>query len=329
MFEFMKKKKVAIAECPDGFVRGMAKGKYCIIDISGGINAPKFSVSYLDNVPDEGWGDEYHSVKLVLRLVSAGSFRMGLEGSYYNKPHDVTLTNSYYFGIFPVTISQYEKIMGSHPGQYEEHLLEKRKREYEASPAQHSYVGLRGGHNGVSWPQSNGVDIGTFMEIIRRKSGIANLDFPTNAQWDFAAHGGTDSPVGNLADGAIPALSDIGHFDSECRPDGNDSEYFGDDRYDFPVGSKKPNRFGIYDTIGNSTEWVLDWCGDIGVESLADPAGPEDCVDSPGGKGTRFRVTRGVSSGSSKRGCPINVREDSAALPSSNRAFRIAFTVES
>ena len=329
MFGFMKKKTAAIAAYPEGFVCGTAKGKYCIIDISGGINADKFPVLYCDAAPEGGWGDECRREKLVLRLVPASSFKMGLERNYYNKPHDVTLSNPYYFGMFPITISQYEKVMGARPAGCDEYLLKCRKSEYEVSPAEHSYEGLRGGQNGLSWPQSNEVSVGTFIEVIRRKSGIANLDLPTNAQWDFAAHGGTDSPVGNLANGSIPALSRIGHFDSECRPDGSDPEYMGDDRYDFPVGLKEPNRFGIYDTIGNSTEWVLDWCGDLGVDGLSDPAGPEDCVDSPGGKGTKFRVTRGVSAGSSKRGDPINVREETSASPSSNMAFRIAFTVES
>ena len=40
------------------------------------------------------------------------------------------------------------------------------------------------------------------------------------------------------------------------------------------VGSKKPNRLGIYDMTGNAWEWNWDWYGQVPVGQIADYRGP-------------------------------------------------------
>ena len=40
---------------------------YCVIDLSDGASASSYPVSYLSDVPDGGWTDEYKTTKLVLR----------------------------------------------------------------------------------------------------------------------------------------------------------------------------------------------------------------------------------------------------------------------
>ena len=85
--------------------------KYCVIDLSAGANAATYPVSYLADVPDGGWTDEYKTTKLVLRVIEPGSFKMC--GSY-----DVTLTRPYYMGVFEVTQKQYELVTGGNPSRY-------------------------------------------------------------------------------------------------------------------------------------------------------------------------------------------------------------------
>ena len=61
---------------------------YLVVDLSSGKDATSYPVSELSDVPVGGWTDAYKTTKLVLRLIDAGSFKMG--GRY-----DVTLTKPY------------------------------------------------------------------------------------------------------------------------------------------------------------------------------------------------------------------------------------------
>jgi formylglycine-generating enzyme required for sulfatase activity len=55
-----------------------------------------------------------------------------------------------------------------------------------------------------------------------------------------------------------------------------------------PVGQKRPNAWGLYDTKGNAWQWCADWCGKgyYAGSPMDDPTGPS--------VGTR-RVVRGGS----------------------------------
>jgi formylglycine-generating enzyme required for sulfatase activity len=41
-----------------------------------------------------------------------------------------------------------------------------------------------------------------------------------------------------------------------------------------PVGTKRPNDFGLYDMIGNGWSWVYDWYGRYPAAEQIDPQGP-------------------------------------------------------
>jgi serine/threonine protein kinase/formylglycine-generating enzyme required for sulfatase activity len=91
------------------------------------------------------------------------------------------------------------------------------------------------------------------------------LTLPTEAQWEYAARAGTRTrwSTGNDARSVrgYANLRDVSAVRSEVRHVHLAFERWLDDGYAglAPVGSFRPNGFGLYDTIGNVAEWTRDW----------------------------------------------------------------------
>jgi formylglycine-generating enzyme required for sulfatase activity len=112
---------------------------------------------------------------------------------------------------------------------------------------------------------------------------------PTEAEWEYAARGGTESAFsngGNLLSSdpyncSTPVVLDnaevLGDIAVYC---GNDSGEPSE------VGTKDANPYGLYDMHGNVWEWCHDWYDDYGTAPVEDPWG-----DSSGSN----RVIRGGS----------------------------------
>jgi formylglycine-generating enzyme required for sulfatase activity len=86
------------------------------------------------------------------------------------------------------------------------------------------------------------------------------LVVPTEAQWEYAARGGTDLRWGTTSE--ISALAAIANLrDATCKRHDYmyDQEEFDDGwLLHAPVGSLRPNQFGLHDMIGNVSEWVRE-----------------------------------------------------------------------
>ena len=225
---------------------------YCVIDLSGGPNAARWPVSYLSAVPSDGWTDEYKTTKLVLRRIKVGTFVMGDNQS--DESHRVTLTKSFYMGVFEVTQRQWEFVMGSWPNS----TPSSSDGRGDAYPAYNvSYDDIRGPSSGARWPASSAVDASSFLGRLRAKTGL-DFDLPTEAQWEYACRAGTTTICywgywGNSKDGAYAWYID--NSGSKAHP----------------VGTKRPNAWGLYDTSGNVWEWCRDWYGTLAYG--ADPKG--------------------------------------------------------
>ncbi len=106
---------------------------------------------------------------------------------------------------------------------------------------------------------------------------------PTEAEWEYAARAGSEQtrngPLEEIAwyadnsgrarlDGTRLFLTDQKNYWKKLAENGSRTH---------PVGGKRPNAWGLYDTLGNVWEWCADWYAADYYQSSPerDPQGPE------------------------------------------------------
>jgi formylglycine-generating enzyme required for sulfatase activity len=206
--------------------------------------------------------------RIEMVYVQGGSFTMGSNsGDPDEKPtHRVTIS-SFMIGKYEITQDQYRAAMGTNPSYF----------------ASGSDAGKRPVEQ-VSWYNAvtccNRLSEMEGLEKVYVISGsYVNVDFkkngyrlPTEAEWEYAARGGTQSR--NYTYSGSHDINLAGWYSGNSV-----SATHG-------VGAKAPNELGIYDMSGNVWEWCWDWYGAYKSDAQTDPLGA-----SSGG----YRVSRGGS----------------------------------
>ena len=230
---------------------------YMVVDLSGGVDALSYPVSYLSSVPAGGWTDEYKTTKLVLRLIPPGTFMMGSPSDELGRDsnetlHQVTLTKPFYIGVFEITQKQWQLVLGSNPSYWQGDLR----------PVERvSYTMIRGGINGIAYPVHDQVDANSFIGRLRSKINML-FDLPTEAQWEYACRAGTSSALNNGKNISQTGSCDEADEVAVCR--GTVAI----------VGTKMCNAWGLYDMHGNISEWCRDvYVSSLGASSVVDPVG--------------------------------------------------------
>ena len=183
--------------------------------------------------------------------VKAGTFNMGATSEQrssdsYEKPvHKVTLTKDYYIGKTEVTQALWIAVMGYNP----------------------SYSrGYKKPVESVSWD-----DCQKFISELNAATG-KKFRLPTEAEWEFAARGGTKSRHYKYS--GSNTLQNVAWYAANSRGATHD------------VATKQPNELGIYDMSGNVAEWCSDWDGNYSRNAQNDPTGP---------RSGSYRIYRGGS----------------------------------
>ncbi|MCK4509931.1 MAG: SUMF1/EgtB/PvdO family nonheme iron enzyme, partial [Desulfuromonadales bacterium] len=160
-------------------------------------------------------------------FIKGGTFQMGdaSDGQPRETPvHSVTLKD-FATGMYEVTFDQYDKFCKATGREKSSDLNWGRGNR----PAIY-----------VSWE-----DAQAFAEWMSTETGL-NFSLPSESQWEYFARAGTTSRY--WTGGSLEKNK------ANCRECG--SKW--DNRMTAPVGSFRPNQWGLYDTAGNVAEWTLD-----------------------------------------------------------------------
>jgi formylglycine-generating enzyme required for sulfatase activity len=200
-----------------------------------------------------------NSIGVELRLLPAGTFTMGdSEVDLIATPHRVTLTKPFYMGVHEVTNAQWKRVMGSVPSKWK----------VDDVPVEL-----------VSWEEVREF-CGKLSALPEERKAGRVYRLPTEAEWEYACRAGTTTKYSFGDDERL--FGDFGWFDGNS----------GDKAH--PVGTKKPNPWGLYDMHGNVWEWCSDWIGNYPDGELTNPKGPSS---------GSYRVYRGGNWGSEAWRC--------------------------
>ena len=213
--------------------------------------------------------------------VEGGTFMMGAtseqkeDAGIDEKPvHQVTLS-SFSIGKYEVTQEEWEAVMGNNPSKFK---------------------GVRLSVEQVSWN-----DCQTFIRKLNQMTG-KQFRLPTEAEWEYAARGGSKSRGYKYAGGNV--IGSVAWYDDNSGSKTHE------------VGKKQPNELGLYDMGGNVWEWCQDWYGSYSSSSQTNPKGP-----SSGSS----RVYRGGSWLFNARYCRVSDRYNGTPVDRySNLGLRLA-----
>ena len=221
--------------------------------------------------------EDYRKTKFVLRKIMAKDIEW-TKGGNSTEPgwsvisaipgepqYTAQIANNYYIGVFEVTQTQYEMVMGSNPSAF-------KNADYKAMRPvdQVSYNDLRG--SGVNYPTA---PAGTsFFGKLREKFNNAYaFDLPSEAQWEFASRAGHGLGLWNDGSSILASTSEDTNLSRMARYSQNGGNVKNGSTYAEPsnkatctadngtaiCGSYEPNSWGLYDMEGNMLEWCLDW----------------------------------------------------------------------
>jgi formylglycine-generating enzyme required for sulfatase activity len=259
-----------------------------------------------------------NSIGMEFALIPAGEFMMGcsdgddLCGDKEKPQHKVTISNWFYMGKYEVTQGQWKRVMGNNPSYFQNCG--------DDCPVEQ-----------VSWN-----DVQEFIKKLcdLEKVNPCKYRLPTEAEWEYAARAGSKTRIYTgdmkiLGRHNSPELDGIAWYSGNSGVSyggGYDCSEWSKKQYNslecgtHPVGQRKPNAWGLYDMIGNVSEWNDDWYDEkyYNKEYQTDPKNVEPGL-------LMWRILRGGSWGSHTWNSRLSTRRyNDPALRSDGSGFRLA-----
>ena len=221
----------------------------------------------------ESLADLTNSIGMKFKLIPAGEFMMGSHSVNEGPQHKVRIAKPFYMGMTEVTQGQYEKVMGKNPSSY---AKTGRTANYVKGTDTSNFP-----VETISWDDA--------VEFCRKLSAVEGHTYrlPTEAEWEYCCRAGSATKY-CFGDGES-SLSEYAWFDENSG------------FATHPVGTKKPNAWGLFDMHGNVWEWTSDWHdeGYYAKSPTEDPTGPET---------GSLRIYRGGSWGDAAKYCQSSMR---------------------
>ena len=245
-----------------------------------------------------------------MRKIPGGTFQMGSADTTFKdeQPVHTVSISTFFMDARPVTQKSFKRLMNFNPSHYTEDSLHPVEMVSWFDAV--LYCNARSKRHGLDTVYSY-TSVTKNADTGKSCSGLGDLtiDFarngfrlPTEAEYEYACRAGTTTEY--YWGGSYPLRTRA----DTLAIDSNAVWYHNSQNGTEPVGSRKPNAWGLYDMSGNVWEWCNDWYDSYDSSSHMDPTGP-----STGSK----RVLRGVSWGDSRflraanRSCDLpNVRND-------------------
>lgn len=245
---------------------------------------------------------------MEMQFITGGTFTMGSPENEKDRfdnegpQHQVSI-NPFYMGTTEVTNAQFRAFRSDHDS-----------KDYEG----HSLNGDYQPVVNISWE-----DAKAFCEWLSNETGD-EYRLPTEAEWEYACRAGTETRRwwgDDLNDNQACSFANVRDLSvKEKFEKFGWSEVFNcNDGYAVtsPVGSFKPNKYGLYDMLGNVWEWCEDGY-DEDYYSTSPDTNPTNIQSN------QFRVLRGGGWLSDRR---LVRSANRGGGPPGNRGYLIGFRV--
>jgi formylglycine-generating enzyme required for sulfatase activity len=214
---------------------------------------------------------------LEMVWIAPGEFLLGSPDNEASRGTDegpqtrVAITRGYWLGKTEITQAQWGAVMDTNPSRFKGAAL----------PVEQ-----------VSWNEA--MEFARRMNERERAAGRLPAGhaytLPTEAQWEYAAKAGA-------TDAFAAKVDEFAWHDQNSRSTQ-------------PVGTRKPNAWGLHDMLGNVWEWCSDWYAPYPGASASDYAGPSHGTAKASRGGSWWAGPRGARPANRYRDMPQNGNDD-------------------